>query len=711
MVDTFIVAVEKNRMKQTALKFVLKNFKESDIAEVKNVWWKETGETDDNGFKTYTPVFNPSPEQLLKEDLKKTLDMAKERGVWIQTDSKGNPFFDTNLRVIDDGKVVVIEWKDVNIARAFNQQGVDQVPRALSLINRHLAYLRHVITQYSPEFMVRNAFRDSITGFINMAIDFDTVTATKIINPINGAKAWNALRQYYRNGKADGEWGEAFHEFMDEGGISGWWQLDAINKRYNRLRKGMEENGAWHKTKEAGKWVLETLDDYNRAAENMMRLVAYKKLGDLGIVNPKTGKPFTKKERALYAKNLTVNFNRKGELGSSLGALYMFFNASAQGIGRQLMPLTAEERGGNSRRQRRALIAPMVGASVGLAMIEMIRQAMGQDDDDEFFYDKIDTYTRHHNFIIPNLLSDKKGDYFKIPMPYGYNNYWALGDGISRLSHNVSEPAEVIVEQMGAFFDSYNPIGSGSGDNAWDALTKTIAPTVMTPFVEISMNQDFAGRPIVPEDFPGEPESPNAYKNFKYTSEVYKMIAQGMNSLTGGDQVRGGLVDVSPEHLEYAVRYFGGGAGSFVSGSVVTGYNVLSGEKWQEGHLYDVPYARTLYRQHRDSRDRTLFYERGTDINNLYADYEEYMDIDPDKAERFYQSYKDKIALYDVWKNYMSSIRRIRKDVAQARADGNNEEMKALEEQIDGIITEFNRQYHTNVIKPRSLTDYLKNRF
>ena len=47
----------------------------------------------------------------------------------------------------------------------------------------------------------------------------------------------------------------------------------------------------------------------------------------------------SKKQSAILAKNLTVNFNRKGMDGQTLNSLYLFFNASVQGTANMLRGL------------------------------------------------------------------------------------------------------------------------------------------------------------------------------------------------------------------------------------------------------------------------------------------------------------------------------------------------------------------------------------
>ena len=56
--------------------------------------------------------------------------------------------------------------------------------------------------------------------------------------------------------------------------------------------------------------------------ENAVRLAVYKTGLEQGL---------SKQQAASLAKNLTVNFNRKGATGRQIGALYAFFNASVQG--------------------------------------------------------------------------------------------------------------------------------------------------------------------------------------------------------------------------------------------------------------------------------------------------------------------------------------------------------------------------------------------
>jgi hypothetical protein len=49
------------------------------------------------------------------------------------------------------------------------------------------------------------------------------------------------------------------------------------------------------------------------------------------------------KQAASLAKNVTVNFNRKGTAGPLINSLYLFFNASMQGNARILMAMKSKK--------------------------------------------------------------------------------------------------------------------------------------------------------------------------------------------------------------------------------------------------------------------------------------------------------------------------------------------------------------------------------
>ena len=83
------------------------------------------------------------------------------------------------------------------------------------------------------------------------------------------------------------------------------------------------------KVSQAAHAVADWLSDYCEAMEN----------DRLAVSRRRSMNGMSKERAASLAKNLTVNFNRKGRQTRELGALYAFFNAAVQGTTRMAQTL------------------------------------------------------------------------------------------------------------------------------------------------------------------------------------------------------------------------------------------------------------------------------------------------------------------------------------------------------------------------------------
>jgi hypothetical protein len=187
-------------------------------------------------------------------------------------------------------------------------------------------------------------------------------------------------------------WAQLFEEFQREGGKTGYRDMfrtsseraEALEAELAKRVKGT------FTTKTVGPPSGDWLSDYNDAMENAVRLAAYK----VGIA---TG--LSKQRAASLAKNLTVNFNRKGQATTQAAALYAFFNASVQGTARTLETLA-----GPKGKQ-------IIAGGVLLGVLQAMALAAAGFDDDE-----PPEFVREKNLIIP--IGGKK--YVTIPMPQGF---------------------------------------------------------------------------------------------------------------------------------------------------------------------------------------------------------------------------------------------------------------------------------------------------
>ena len=98
-------------------------------------------------------------------------------------------------------------------------------------------------------------------------------------------------------------------------------------------------------------------------------------------------------EAATLAKNLTVNFNRKGNSGQLLNGLYLFFNASVQGTVNTMRGLNVFSK--DSSRFKQGMVGGIIG--FGALTTAIAQSILGEDE-----YEKIPEYIRDRKFNHPS---------------------------------------------------------------------------------------------------------------------------------------------------------------------------------------------------------------------------------------------------------------------------------------------------------------------
>jgi hypothetical protein len=183
---------------------------------------------------------------------------------------------------------------------------------------------------------------------------------------------------------------------------------------------------------------------------------------------------------AFTAKNLTVNFNKKGLAATQTGALYAFFNASVQGTAR-IAETTLKDG------KLTAAGKKIVYGGIMLGVLQaMLGAAAGWDDDEP------PQSSREKNFIIPIPGTDKV---VNVPMPLGFHVLPNIGRITAEwMMSGFKNPGKRLTNLASVILDSFNPIGSGT-------LAQTLSPTIGDPIVALSENKDWTGKSIYKEDF------------------------------------------------------------------------------------------------------------------------------------------------------------------------------------------------------------------
>ncbi|EBU7940684.1 hypothetical protein DLC02_22155 [Salmonella enterica subsp. enterica serovar Chittagong] len=476
-----------------------------------------------------------------------------------------------------DGKTYYIKLHDERLMRAMKNMGPETgnvVIQTLARVNRFMSAMN---TSLNPEFLVSNFVRDMQTAVMNLKAEQgrddgklngrDIAMKTVRDSGIAMKAVYASLRGKSLTGKG-ADWQKTWKEFVEDGAKTGWFRMDDLNGQMKEMdhlvslaKGGWKGQGiqSWHS-------FTKLVEDANNAVENALRLSAYKHARDAGI---------SRAQAASLAKNMTVNFNRRGEQGVLLNSLYMFANASIQGTANMMRslahlngdgPLLQRLRWSNlNMAQKMALTA--VGA--GYLLGSLNRAGAGQDEDGVNWYDKVPDYVKEHNLVImKSLFGGKAGEYWSIPLPYGYNMFYLLGstaEGVTRGNLTASKAAGNIV---GGMLGAFNPLGSEDSKTLTGTLFKNAAPTILRPVADLWANESFMGTPIYQENFPTGTPKPESTLGRRSTPEAYKAFANWLNTLTGGSQYRSGALDINPDKMKYWIDYVSGGMGRFAGKTI-----------------------------------------------------------------------------------------------------------------------------------------------
>lgn len=467
------------------------------------------------------------------------------------------------LHVKIDGKVKEIVFKDPLLARAFKNLSSEQMDAVMRGAHKLIRYYASINTQYNPEFVISNFERDLQTAMINLP---EEVKGSRAIILRDVFSAMNGIHKAIYE-RTPNEWSKLYAEMKAEGGTTGWieqYNVPDMKKSTEILIRKYEGEVM---PKEAFKAVLDHIDNINTVIENASRLVVYKMAKESGLSN---------KRSASIAKNLTVNFNRKGEMGKTLNLMYMFFNASIQGTTRTLQAI-------KHSKTVQGIVGGIIASSTALTLYNMSQN--------EEAYSLIPQYEKDTNLIFMN----EDGTYKKVKVPYGYNVFKSMGDIMAESYNGDLKPEKMPSRILGVAVNAFSPIGTAP------TLGQMLTPTIARPAVDLAVNKNFAGNPIQPEKSGFGASSPDSYNYFNSVNPIAKSIAQEANKLTGGNMYKSGMADVSPETIEYLFETATGGVGKFFNRV----YKTASGN----AETNDIPFVRNFIGETTDKSKQSKVYD------------------------------------------------------------------------------------------------------
>ena len=507
---------------------------------------------------------DPALWEFDKAHTKKTLDKSGK-----VADVQDWKAYQEDFDYKDNGETKRITIKDPLLLSAMKNMGAEKTGEFLRKVGNLTRMYSSLVTSYSPEFILTNPVRDIQAAVANVTAEQSGKIAAQMVR--NVPAAVRGMYQSLRDPKATGVWAIRAKEFREDGGSVGFYSV----KPADQLAKDIESRikGAGPGTAAAMKrgaiGIRSLVEDANKAMENGTRLAVYSALRDAGA---------TREKAASVAKNVTLNFNRKGEVGPAVNALYAFANANVQGTKRLIDVAVNNPKG--------RLIAGSI-ASLGLTLDLYNRSVAGdKNDDGTNDYDDIPEYVKDRNlvFMRPN------GKPFLFPMPYGFNTLITAGRQVGAMSQKAVTPQQAAVSVASSLYNAFNPLGGE------DDLVQIASPTFLDPLVQHATNKNFAGKNIRPTQFPGSPQKPDSEMYFKNVSPWARDIAATLNKGTGGDKVTPGYIDVSPETIQHFYEFATGGMGRFLGNTTAVGQQLAEGKGVS---IRNVPFARRFqYEEH-----------------------------------------------------------------------------------------------------------------
>lgn len=648
--------------------------------------------TDNNPDTQRTPVTITDP------DTGKSRIEVQDRPV----NMAGN---DKYFKVKRAGRTYYLKIHDERLMNAMRNVGPENNGLLIRMASTATRAMSAMMTSYNPEFMLTNFTRDVQTALLNLTAE-QTRDDGKIkgeaivrqtardIGPAMKA-AWRGLQNKLGKNDSGREWDTWFKEFQEDGAKTGYFDMKDISSQAKEIQSMVRraDGTTMSHMLKARKKTADFVENMNGAVENAVRLSAYANARRAGV---------SRKQAASLAKNMTVNFNRRGEAGTALNAAYMFANASVQGtmnFARTMItakntpdgksPMNVWARANMAQK----LAFGMASGAFALGMLN--RWASEEDEDGVLFYDKVPDHVKERNIVImSSLWGGEPEDFVSIPLPYGYNVFSVIGTHAEAVTSGTLDATEAGKNLGLAILGSFSPIGWEDSDSATGLFMKNLTPTLVRSFAQVGFNEDFAGRMIYREDLPFGTPTPDSSRAMPSTPEPYKAIASFLNDLTGGSEYRTGSVDINPDVMQHLVNYYGGGAWGFVEKSSSFAARVATGE---EVERYRIPFAGRFASSTSPYRDQGLFYERRDELGQIANEADA---LKGRERIEFRRDHIEQIRLFNRAKNIEKQLQEYRKQRDRIQEnetlsdEAKKNRLEMIERQMKRRVDDFNRRYN-----------------
>ena len=511
------------------------------------------------------------------------------------------------VEVKKGGQTFFIEFRSDSLNHALQNMSVpmlsranDDVSKVLTLATRFQTFRRNMLINYNPSWGLVNPLRDVQTGLMYALSSKDKLGSRVQGENLIGKMAASylpSMRSMYRvmRGKPvrENTLDQYASEFMEDGASTGMMLVRDQDEQLRILKSKLKKGYTREALRAIGKWV----EDFNTTMENSVRLSAYVEARKAGT---------DRETAATLAKDLTVNFNRKGENTAVVNAGFLFFNAAVQGNVNIAQALSSDT-GKATTAQKTA--AGLIALGGTLAAINILMS--DDDDDDEKVYADLPEHAKNRSLLF--MYNSDEG--FALPASYGYNFFTNIGRLGVEMSFGVNTPEESALYLWENLLLNFVPVAPSSGDS-WEEQMRGFYPDLLEVHLDMLANKNFFGSDIYIEQNPFIVERSNAYNSRRSTDKAFTAAAEFLNDATGGDKYTDGFVSMNPDKMEYVYEYFLGGVGRFVSQSSDVSARMMADEDFRK---QDLPIVGTFFESPSEYEDRFEFYANWDESRKIEA--------------------------------------------------------------------------------------------
>lgn len=698
MAESGILLNNKNWVKQHLM--LLAQNHPTSLLTMSKAWYVKS--TDANGNEEWIPATPQISSQMNSNQVKAAIDafekkmeqMAQTGDATQKRDGLNIAYPQTHseereheVRVMKDGEEYVIYVNgDPQLAQAMNNTRAHRVREIQSgKLDRAAAWLGRKMaaayTSLSPLFIPSNYFRDLTMTLASTAIREDA--KYNYLLRKNLATSWNLgfmlrdfqngkLRDKVNNGNATPK-EQMFYDFMMNGGETGFVSSLDVEDLKKKFKNDLKDLDRWKANPvKVGHTIMDSIEFLNRAIEDSNRFAVY-------MTSIQYGRSID--EAVNDAKNVTLNFNRKGtgEYGwQMIRNLYLFINPAVQSL--QTLGALAK----HHPFKFTAVTASWLASGVLVPIVNAALMSMLGGDDDKDKYWQFTKWDRRNNLIMWVPFTH---EYVKIPLAQEFRAFYGIGDMIASkmMGGELAEESwsQYAEDLLGQVVDMLPLDPTGYDGN----IAVSLMPNAIRPVFELAFNVDFTGKPLF-KDTEYNKYDPNFTKAYVGTPDWLVRASRMVNSI-GNDypDVQQNSIDAfgdprynlnNPAVVDHVLSSYLGGA--YTMGSQVLGLLTKSLNDPKEIKVADIPLFSKFVS---NPDDRPVTKKQGDEFWNMKENHDRAantlsklkkqakVDGDYSMLERFYGSEE-----YKKYKQDDVKVKKYEEDKKKERAEESGEEYR-----------------------------------